>query len=124
MFDKMSDAQRSMLQAAAAREDHFLSPMANARAAAVKAFADKLIDAGWAKEIKARNGAPVWRRDKASGDSFSFKLSAKGLRAAKAMMAAEGGEEALSVSAAAREAAPQASAGQGAADSRSHELGD
>ena len=115
MFDNMSDAQRSMLQAAVAREDSFLSPVANARAAAVKAFADKLIDAGWAKEIRARNGALVWRKDKASGDSYALKLSAKGLKAARAMMAAEGGKVALSVSAAAREATPQASPGQGAA---------
>ncbi len=88
MHNKMSEAQRSMLQAAVKREDRLLTPPAIARAAAVKAFAGKLIDAGWVKEIKARNGAPVWRKDAASGEAYTLKLTAMGLKAATAMIEA------------------------------------
>ena len=52
MLNKMSDAQRSMLRAAATRDDLLLTPSASARTAAVKSFAVKLLDAGWAKEVK------------------------------------------------------------------------
>ena len=62
MFKKMSETQRSMLQAATTREDRLVTPPANARAAAVKTVAGKLIDAGWVKEIKARYGAPSGAR--------------------------------------------------------------
>lgn len=61
MYNEMSHAQRLLLQAAAAREDRFLQPPGTARGAVTKSLAAKLIDAGWAKEIKASNGAPVWR---------------------------------------------------------------
>ena len=46
-----------------------------------KTIAGKLILAGWAKEIKALNGAPIWRRDAASGSSFTLKLTANGQKA-------------------------------------------
>jgi hypothetical protein len=81
MLNKMSDAQRSMLQAAAAREDRLLQPPANARGAVAKTIAGKLIDAGWAKEIKALKGAPIWRKDSTSGSAFTLKLTTKGLKA-------------------------------------------
>ena len=54
MLNKMSEVQRSMLQAAAKREDRLLTSPANARAAVVKSLAGKLIDAGWVKEVEAR----------------------------------------------------------------------
>ena len=81
MLNKISEVQRSMLQAAAKREDRLLTSPANARAAAVKSLAGKLIDAGWVKEIKARNGAPVWRKDATSGETYTLKLTAMGLKA-------------------------------------------
>lgn len=81
MFHEMSEAQRLMLQAAAAREDRFLQPPTNARGAAARAIAGKLIGAGWAKEMMALNGAPIWRTDAASGTAFALKLTSKGLRA-------------------------------------------
>ena len=82
MRNEMSEAQRLTLQAAAAREDRFLQPPRNARGAAARTIAGKLIDAGWAKEMRARSGAPIWRRDAASGSAFTLKLTAKGLKAA------------------------------------------
>jgi len=80
MFHEMSEAQRLVLQAAAAREDRLLQPRTSARGAAARAIAAKLIGAGWAKEIMALNGAPIWRPDPASGTAYSLKLTAKGLK--------------------------------------------
>lgn len=85
MLNKMSEAQRSMLQAAAKRDDRLLTPPAKARVAAVATFTDKLIDAGWVKEVKARNGAPVWSKDPANGEAYALKLTPKGLKTAAAM---------------------------------------
>jgi Protein of unknown function (DUF3489) len=81
MLDKMSEAQRLMLQAAVAREDRILQPSAKARGAAAKAFITKLIEAGWVKEVKAPRGAPVWRSDKASSEEFALTLTPKGVKA-------------------------------------------
>jgi hypothetical protein len=80
MLNEMSEAQCLMLQGAAARKDRFLEPPAKARGAAAKTVAGKLIDAGWAKEITAPTGAPIWRKDAASRDAFTLKLTAKGLK--------------------------------------------
>jgi hypothetical protein len=80
MLHKMSEAQRSMLQAAAARKDRLLERPGNARGAVAKSLAAKLIDVGWAKEIKASNGAPVWRKDATIGGAYGLKLTAKGLK--------------------------------------------
>ena len=91
MLDTMSKAQRLMLREAAKREDRFLQPPANARAAAVRTLAGRLIEAGWVREIKTRNGAPIWRKE-ASGETYALKLTAKGLKAATAMIEAPDGE--------------------------------
>jgi hypothetical protein len=81
MLNKMSEARRLMLQAAAARQDRLLQPPANARGAAAKTIACRLVDAGWVKEIKAPKEAPIWRRDAVGGGGFTLKLTAKGLKA-------------------------------------------
>jgi Protein of unknown function (DUF3489) len=92
MLNKMSEPQRLMLREAAKREDRLVTPPANARAAAVRTLAGRLIDAGWVKEINAHNGAPIWRKDAASGETYALKLTAKGLKAATAMIEATDGE--------------------------------
>ena len=97
MTSKISETQRAMLQVAAKREDRLLTPPANARTAAVKSLAGKLIAAGWAKEIKARNGAPIWRKDAASGEAYALKLTAKGVKAGAVLIEATDGENAPSV---------------------------
>ena len=43
--------------------------------------AEKLIAAGLVREIKARIGTPVWRRDDETAQSFALKLTAAGLKA-------------------------------------------
>jgi hypothetical protein len=108
MFNKMSDAQRSMLQAAAMREDRLLRPPGNARGAATKSLAAKLIDAGLAKEVKASNGAPVWHRVEATGAAYTVKLTAKGLKAVASASAGPDGSETSSLSTAAQVAASKA----------------
>jgi hypothetical protein len=107
MLNEMSEARRLMLQAAAAREDRLLEPPANARGAAARTIAGKLIDAGWAKEIKALNGAPIWRRDAASGSAFALKLTAKGLKAVAGSSEESAGAAKASVTVVAEQAAPK-----------------
>jgi hypothetical protein len=108
MLNKTSEAQRSMLQAAAAREDRLLQPPGNARGAVAKSLAAKLIDAGWAKEIKASKGAPVWRREAATGGAYGLKLTAKGLKAVAAASEGPDGSENSSLRTAAEMAQPNA----------------
>jgi hypothetical protein len=108
MLNTMSEAQRLMLREAAKREDRFLQPRADGRAAAVRTLAGRLIDAGWVKEIKARNGAPIWRKDTASGETYALKLTAKGLKAATAMIEATDGESAALVTPAVKKAGTSA----------------
>ena len=106
MLNKMSEAQRSMLQAAAARHDRLLQPPGNARGAVAKSLAAKLIDSGWVKEIKASNGAPVWRREAATGGAYSLKLTAKGQKAVAAAGERHDGFENWSLPTAAEVAQP------------------
>ena len=108
MLNTMSEAQRLMLREAAKREDRFLQPRADGRAAAVRTLAGRLIDAGWVKEIKARNSAPIWRKDTASGETYALKLTAKGLKAATAMIEATDGESAALVTPAVKKAGTSA----------------
>jgi hypothetical protein len=110
MLNKMSDAQRSMLQAAAVRDDRLLTPPAKTRTAVVVALADKLIDAGCVKEIRANIGAPVWRKDPDSGQTYALKLTAKGRKAAAAMMETADGDKATLVSATPGDSGREASA--------------
>lgn len=104
MLNRMSEAQRLMLQEAAKRQDRLVTPPANARAAAINTLAGKLIDADWVKEIKARNSAPVWRKDVASAETYALKLTAKGLKAAAAITAVAEGGSALSATPAVKKA--------------------
>jgi hypothetical protein len=108
MLNKMSEAQRSMLQAAAARDDRLLQPPKSARGAVAKSLAAKLIDLGWVKEIKASNGAPVWRREAAPGGLVALKLTAKGLKAVAAASEGPDGSESSSASTAPEMAPPNA----------------
>lgn len=81
MLNKISETQRSMLLGAAGRDDRILTPSTNFRASARKSLADKLVEAGWVRLIKARNGAPVWRKEVETGQTYALQLTAKGLKA-------------------------------------------
>jgi len=81
MIIKLTDAQRLMLSAAARREDRFLALPPNLKGGAAQKVAAKLIAAGLAKEVKAKSGAPAWRREVDSGQTFALKLTVAGLKA-------------------------------------------
>ena len=81
MSIKLTDTQLVMLSVAAQRDDRCLVASQNLRGAVAQKFAAKLIGAGLAKEIKAKPGTPVWRRDEQAGESYALKLTAAGARA-------------------------------------------
>jgi hypothetical protein len=80
MSIKLTDTQLVMLSAAAQRDDRCFEPPKNLKGGAAQRVATKLLAAGLAKEIKAKAGA-VWRRDDETGQSYSLKLTAAGLKA-------------------------------------------
>ena len=81
MSIKLTDTQLLMLSAAARRNDRCLVAAPNVKAAAAQKIAGKLITSGLVKEIKAKPGAPVWRRDDEAGQSYALKLTALGAKA-------------------------------------------
>ena len=81
MSIKLTDTQLVMLGAAARREDRCIVPPPSLKGAAAQKIATKLVAAGLAKEIKAKPGAHVWRRDDANGQAYALKLTAAGLKA-------------------------------------------
>jgi len=90
MSIKLTDTQLVMLSVAAQRDDHCLVAPAQLKGTAPQKAANKLIAAGLVKEVKAKAGAPVWRRDDAAGLSYALKLTAAG---AKAIAVDDGAEE-------------------------------
>jgi hypothetical protein len=81
MTMKFTDTQHLMLSVAARREDRILAMPPNLKGGAAQKVAAKLIAAGLVKEVKAKTGAPVWRRDSETGLSYALKLTAAGLKA-------------------------------------------
>jgi hypothetical protein len=80
MSVKLTDAQLVMISAAAQRKDRCLSAPATIKGAALSKVGVKLAKLGLAREIEAKPGAPVWRRDDA-GQGYALKLTAAGLKA-------------------------------------------
>jgi hypothetical protein len=70
-----------MLSAAAQREDRILAMPPKLKGGAAQKVAAKLIAVGLVKEIKAKTGAPAWRRDAKTEQSYALKLTAAGLKA-------------------------------------------
>ena len=81
MSIKLSDTQLVMLSAAAQREDRCIAARPNLNGASAAKIATKLVSSGLAKEIKAKPGAYVWRRDSETGQAYALKLTAAGLNA-------------------------------------------
>jgi Protein of unknown function (DUF3489) len=81
MSIKLTATQLVILRAAAQREDRCLtipeSPKGNL---ARKAFS-KLLAAELVKEIRAKPGMPIWRRDEETAKSYSLKLTTSGTNA-------------------------------------------
>ena len=105
MSIKLTDTQLVMLSAAAQREDRCIVAPPSLKGAAAQKIATKLVAAGLAKEIKAKPGAHVWRRDDANGQAYALKLTAAGLTAI-AVEDAEAAESAVKISPSAAGEAP------------------
>jgi hypothetical protein len=97
MSSKFSDRQQELLSAAAEREDRLLP-----KAGAPQKVGAKLVAAGLAKEVKAKAGAPIWRRDTETERVDALKLTALGAKA----VAADVKNVSESVDAAASETSP------------------
>jgi hypothetical protein len=91
MSVKLTDAQLVMMSAAAQRKDRCLSAPATIKGAALSKIGVKLAGLGLVREIEAKPGAPIWRRDDA-GHGYALKLTAAGL---KATAADEGSKNAI-----------------------------
>ena len=81
MSIKLSDTQLVMLSAAAQRDDRSLTLPEKLKIGAAHKVAMKLIAAGLVKEVKAKAGMPVWRRDEQNAQSYALKLTAAGAKA-------------------------------------------
>jgi hypothetical protein len=78
---KLTDTQLAILCAASQREDRCLIAPKNLKGGAAQKVAAKLLAAGLAREIKAKTGMALWRRDEETGQAYSLKLTAGGLKA-------------------------------------------
>jgi len=81
MSIKLTDKQHFILSAAAQREDRCLTIPKSLRGSAAQKVSSKLLAAGLVREIRAKPGAPVWRRDEEVETSYSLKLTAAGMKA-------------------------------------------
>jgi hypothetical protein len=81
MSIKLTDTQLVMLSAAAQREDRCIEAPPSLKSAAAQKIATKLVAAGLAKEMKAKSGGHIWRRDDENRQAFVLKLTAAGLKA-------------------------------------------
>src|SRR5271163_1318188 len=81
MFVKLTDTELVMMSAAARRDDRDLEPPKSMKASTAAKVAAKLIASGLVREIKAKKRAAAWRRDGKTGQAYSLKLTAAGLKA-------------------------------------------
>ena len=78
MSKTLTDTQLLTLTSAARRDDRCLAPPPKIRGDALRAFSAKVIAAGLAREIRAKETSPIWRTDVATGRTYTLKLTAKG----------------------------------------------
>jgi hypothetical protein len=81
MFVKLTDTELVMMSAAAQRDDRDLEPPKSMKASTAAKVAAKLIASGLVREIKTKKRAAAWRRDEKTGQAYSLKLTAAGLKA-------------------------------------------
>ena len=84
MSIKLTETQIALLSAASQRDDHCLTPPTGARSGPARKAAARLLEAGFVKEARARKDAPVWGHDEDSGEGYSLRLTAAGLKAVAA----------------------------------------
>jgi hypothetical protein len=81
MAIKLTDTQLVLMSAAAQREDRCLVVSPTLKGGAARNVASNLISAGFVREVRAKSGDPIWRRDEESGASYALKLMAAGAKA-------------------------------------------
>ena len=80
MSIKFNDTQLVLLSAASQRDDHCLVPPTGPKRGQAQRAIVKLLEAGLVKEIRAKAGAPIWRRDEEKGHTYALKLTAAGVK--------------------------------------------
>jgi len=78
---KLTDTQLRLLSASSQCEDRCLIAPKNLKGGAAQKVAAKLLAAGLVRGIKAKTGMAIWRRDEETGQPYSLKLTAAGLKA-------------------------------------------
>jgi hypothetical protein len=81
MSIKFNDTQLVLLSAASQRDDHCLVPATDPKRSQAPRAVAKLFEAGLVKEIRAKAGAPIWRPDEGTGQTYALKLTAAGAKA-------------------------------------------
>jgi hypothetical protein len=77
---KLTDTQLVILSAASQREDRGIVLPPNLKGGAAQKLVAKLIDLGFAEEIRARGELPVWRRDD-DNRPMTLRITKRGLNA-------------------------------------------
>jgi hypothetical protein len=90
MSAKLTENQHALLKSASRRDDRCFVLPSSLKGGAAQKVAAKLIAEGLAKEIKARAGLPIWRRDGDSDQAYSLKLSTAGAKAAASSEESDG----------------------------------
>jgi len=78
---KLTDTQLVILSATSQRDNRCLIAPKNLKGGAAQKVAAKLVAAGLVREVKAKTGAAVWRRNGETGQEYALKLTAAGLKA-------------------------------------------
>ena len=98
MSVELTEPQLAMLSAAAQRKDRCLTAPDKMKGAILTKVGEKLVKLGLVREVRAKAGMPIWRRDDA-GQSYALKLAPSAL---KALAVDEGSERAIATRKAAR----------------------
>jgi hypothetical protein len=93
MTIRLTDTQLLTLSAAAQRDDRCIAAPPKLKGAAALKFATRLVAAGLVKEVKAKPGSHVWRRDDATWQAYALELSAAGLKTIDETEAVEAASE-------------------------------
>ena len=80
MTIRLTDMQLLTLGAAKQRDGRCIAAPPKLKGAAALNFATRLVAAGLVKEVKAKPGSHVWRRDDATGPAYALELSAAGVK--------------------------------------------
>jgi hypothetical protein len=81
---KLTDTQVALLSKASQRADRCLRCAEDAEIRWARKVAAKLLMSGLVREVKAKSGMEVWRRDEKIGQAYSLKLTAAGRQASAA----------------------------------------